>query len=126
MELSLSTNRRASSRRPVRMPCEAVRERDFSSLGNVVLDLSSTGMLLRSTAKVLTGDTLIVSFFEPVSARWFDIEGTVARVIHGRRQGDGERAVGISFNGLRAAERRVLEGALRTRVPSLPKRRKVQ
>ncbi|MFO0557424.1 MAG: PilZ domain-containing protein [Polyangiales bacterium] len=123
MELSLSTNRRSSSRRPVRMPCEAVRERDFKALGSVVLDLSSTGMLLRSTERVLTGDAVIVSFFEPVSARWFDVEATVARVIHGRRLGDGERAVGLAFNSLRGEEKSALERALRARMPALPRRR---
>lgn len=124
MELSLTNNRRSSSRRPVRMPCEAVRERDFRSIGSVVLDLSSTGMLLRSSERVLTGDAVIVSFFEPVSARWFDLEATVARVIHGRRAGDGERSVGLSFTGLRGEARVALESALRMRVPALPKRRK--
>jgi c-di-GMP-binding flagellar brake protein YcgR len=105
------------------MPCEAVRERDFKALGSVVLDLSSTGMLLRSTERVLTGDAVIVSFFEPVSARWFDVEATVARVIHGRRLGDGERAVGLSFHSLRGEEKSALERALRARMPALPRRR---
>lgn len=123
MESTLSSNRRTSSRRPVRMPCEAVRERDFKALGSVVLDLSSTGMLLRSTERVLTGDAVIVSFFEPVSARWFDVEATVARVVHGRRLGDGERAVGLSFSSLAGDEKSALERALRSRIPALPRRR---
>lgn len=125
MQLTSSTNRRSSSRRPVRMLCEAVRERDFSSLGSTVLDLSSTGMLLRSTAKVLTGDAVIVSFFEPLSARWFDVEATVARVVHARRTGDLERAVGLHFGAMSGDDRVALERSLRLRMPSLPQRRKV-
>lgn len=123
MERSLTFNRRSSSRRPVRMPCEAVRERDFKSLGSVVLDLSSTGMRLRSTERVLTGDAVIVSFFEPVSARWYDVEATVARVIHGRRRGDDERSLGLAFTSLRGEEQRALEQALRVRMPALPRKR---
>lgn len=125
MQLSSTTNRRGSSRRPVRMLCEAVRERDFSSLGSTVLDLSSTGMLLRSTAKVLTGDAVIVSFFEPTSARWFDVEATVARVVHARRAGDRERAVGLHFSSMSGDDRVALKRSLRARMPSLPQRRKV-
>jgi|LNFM01.1.fsa_nt_gb c-di-GMP-binding flagellar brake protein YcgR len=122
---SSENNRRVSARRTVRMPCEAVRERDFSLVGNVVLDLSSTGALLRSSAKVLTGDSMILSFFEPEAARWFDVEATVARVVHGRRLGDGGRAVGVRFSAMAAQDKRALERALNKRVPSLPKRRKV-
>jgi c-di-GMP-binding flagellar brake protein YcgR len=124
MERSLTFNRRSSSRRPVRMPCEAVRERDFKSLGSVVLDLSSTGMRLRSTERVLTGDAVIVSFFEPVSARWYDVEATVARVIHGRRRGDDERSLGLAFTSLRGEEQRALEQALCVRMPALPRKRR--
>lgn len=125
MQLASSSNRRGSARRPVRVPCEVVRERDFSLLGRVALDLSSGGMFLRSTARALTGDTVIVSFFEPTVGRWFDLEATVARVIHGRRQGDSERGVGLEFNGLSVADREALERALRARVPALPTRRRV-
>lgn len=122
---STESNRRVAARRTVRMPCEAVRERDFSMVSNVVLDLSSTGALLRSSAKVLTGDAMILSFFEPETSRWFDVEATVARVVHGRRLGDGGRAVGVHFNAMPVQEKRALEKALSKRVPALPRRRKV-
>lgn len=122
---STENNRRVSARRVVRMPCEAVRERDFSMVSNVVIDLSTTGALLRSSARVLTGDAMILSFFEPETSRWFDVEATVARVVHGRRLGDGGRAVGVHFNAMNAHDKRALERALSKRVPALPKRRKV-
>jgi hypothetical protein len=73
-----------------------VRERDFRQVGTRVLDLSSRGMLLESDLSVLTGEPLVVSFQSP-SGRWHDLEGSVARVLHGRRRGDRHRAVGISF-----------------------------
>jgi c-di-GMP-binding flagellar brake protein YcgR len=124
MEASLSSNRRHSSRRPLRLLCEAVRERDFKRVSTVLLDLSSSGALLRATSPVLTGDAMIVSFFEPESARWFDVEATVARVVHGRRVDDGERAIGVRFEGMSISDQRMLERALCGRMPALPKRRK--
>lgn len=117
------SNRRSSTRRTVRMLCEAVRERGFTRLGHVALDLSSTGMLLRTSEPVLTGESVFVSFFEPMQARWFDLEATVARVIHGRRAGDQERAVALSFSALAEADRLALEEGLRARVPRLPRER---
>lgn len=120
---SESTNRRRSTRRPVRYLCEAVRERGFKPLGKVVLDLSSTGMLLRTDAKALTGEPVFVSFFEPTQARWYDLEATVARVLHGRRPKDQGRAVGLTFSSLTDEAREGLERALSARRPSLPTHR---
>ena len=124
MELTHSTNRRGSARRPVRIPCEAVRERDFSQLGRVAVDLSREGMQLRSNARVLTGDAVIVSFFEPTAGRWFDLEAQVARVVHGRRAEDAGRGIGLRFLSMREEDRAALERALRGRVPALPKARR--
>jgi hypothetical protein len=124
MEQTDSTLRRGSARRPVRMACEAVRERDFSRIGRVAVDLSRDGMQVRSDARVLTGDAVIVSFFEPTSGRWFDLEAQVARVVHGRRTEDAGRGVGLKFVSMREDDRAALDRALRGRVPSLPKPRK--
>jgi hypothetical protein len=101
------------------MLCQSVRERDFTLLGEVALDLSAHGMRLRSTRRVLTGELVLVSFFEPHAARWFDVSATVARVVHGRRAGDDERSVALEFHGLAAADRARLAAAVAAR-PDLP------
>ncbi len=74
-----------------------VRLRDFRLVGRQVIDLSTRGMLIETDLSVLTGEELLVTFKSPVDNRWFDCEGTVARVLQGRRRQDGCRAVGISF-----------------------------
>lgn len=105
------------------MSCEAVRERDFSLLGRVVVDMSGTGMLLRTDKHILTGEPVIVSFVEPASGQWFDLQTTVARVVHGRRKRDAERGVALSFDSLADGDRTMLESALHKRVPRLPSAR---
>jgi PilZ domain len=69
-------------------------------VGTRVLDLSATGMLLETELPILTGEELIVSFKSPTDDRWFDCEGNVARVVHGRRRRDSHRALGIKFDAI--------------------------
>jgi hypothetical protein len=98
---------RARLRRAVHTPCEVVRERDFKLIGTRMLDLSTSGMLLETDLRLLTGEELIVSFKSPSSDRWYDCEATIARVLHGRRRRDERRAVGVSFESMH-----VLDGLL--------------
>ncbi len=97
------------------MPIQAVRERDFTLIGNVAVDLSSDGIKVRVHRPVLTGEMVLVSFFEPEAARWFDVEATVARVIHARRQGENDRCVALEFHSLSARDRATLRAALSRR-----------
>jgi hypothetical protein len=90
---------RARIRRVVETRCEVVRARDYSLVGTHVLDLSTRGMLLQTEAPVMTGEDLLVLFRGP-TGDWFDCDGTVARVLHGRRRRDRRRAVGIAFEPL--------------------------
>jgi hypothetical protein len=90
---------RRAFRRRVLFHCQVVREHDFRRVATMGVDLSTDGMLVMTHDRVLTGDELIVSFRAPRSMTWFDSEATVARVIHGRRPGDGGRALGIAFHG---------------------------
>jgi hypothetical protein len=76
-----------------------VRARDYSLVGTQVIDVSTRGMLLRTDAAVMTGEDLLVLFRGP-SGDWYDVDATVARVVHGRRRRDETRAVGIAFEPL--------------------------
>jgi len=69
-------------------------------------------MMLRARTPVLTGETVIVSFFEPTESRWYDTEATVARVMHGRRATDRGRCVGLRFDSLDERERGQLAAAI--------------
>lgn len=91
---------RASFRRYVRLDCQVVREHDFKLVGDLVLDLSTQGMLVRATRRVLTGEEVIVSFKPPRSNEWFDAQGIVARVVHGRRPGDYGLSFGVELINL--------------------------
>ena len=72
---------RRSFRRFVRLDCQVVRERDLRTIGDLALDLSTEGMLVRGTDRVLTGEEVIVSFRPPRSNRLIDAMGTIARVV---------------------------------------------
>ena len=76
------------SRHRVRIPCQVVRLRDFKLVGNCiekpVLGRNSGG----PGGPGAHGEPLFLSFRLPCSQHWIDTEATVARVIHGRREGD--------------------------------------
>jgi hypothetical protein len=112
--------RRNGMRRDVVLPCQAVREHDFKLIADRTLDVSTDGLLLPLRARVLTGDSLIVSFAIP--GLWIDVEATVARVIHGRRPGDDGLAIGVVFDRIGIGARTALAGFLHGRRPTLPRR----
>jgi len=104
---------RCSFRRFVRMPCQVVREHDFKLVADLALDLSTNGMLVRATTRILTGEEVFVAFKPPRSNRWLDAQGVVARVVHGRRPGDTGLAFGIEFHTFDAEHRAHLFEQLR-------------
>jgi hypothetical protein len=104
------STRRGSTRREVTIPCQAVREHDFVLVADRTLDVSVEGMLLPMNRRLLTGETLIVSFAIP--GTWIDAEAIVTRVVHGRRPGDDGVAVGVMFDVM----------SLHGRPPPLPRR----
>ena len=116
----LLPSRRGSSRREVVLPCQAVRLSDFRLIADRLLDLSTDGLLLPLRRRVLTGESLIVSFSLP--GIWVDLEGTVARVVHGRRPGDDGLAAGVVFDHVPPATRAALAGFLHGRRSPLPRR----
>ena len=113
---------RARVRRAVQTECQIVRERDFKLVGTRVLDLSVRGILISTDMPVLTGEDVLVSFKSPVTSRWYDCMGVVARVMHGRRRGDRRRAVGVAFDGLEPWTQLVLCDEL-ARAPIVARRR---
>lgn len=92
---------RSTFRRFVRIDCQVVREHDFRLVGDLALDLSTKGMLVRgSGVRLLTGEELLVAFRPPRSNVWIDAHAIVARVLHGRRPGDTGLSFGIEFHGM--------------------------
>jgi hypothetical protein len=112
---------RRLARRAARLPCQVVRERDFRLVADQVLNLSSGGMMVGPADPVLTGERVIVSFRG--QAGWVDAEAVVARVVHGRRNGEHSRSLGLCFEALDDASRQALERALRMCVPVPPGQR---
>ena len=121
MEMLLACER-GTNRRAVRVDCQVVRERDFKWLGDTGLDLSTDGMFLISNVQTLTGDEVIVSLRVPGTELWVDARATVARVVHGRREGDRCRGIGLRFDPLRVEDQMLLRWVLRRMPPPLPAR----
>ncbi len=128
--MASKTNRRRNMRRSVALSCQVVREDDFRLIGDETLDVSPDGMLVRTSREdVEPGQSLIVSFKATELGIWFDTEATVARVLSGRRWGDGARAVGVRFADdgdgggpvLDPVRRMILRGAFRRRPPPVPR-----
>lgn len=104
---------RRAFRRYVRLDCQVVRETDLQPVGELALDLSTDGMLVKTTERILTGEELIVVFRPPGSNRIIDAAATVARVVHGRRPGDRGRSLGLQFDSMRESDRALLWESLR-------------
>lgn len=101
--------------------CQAVRERDFRLVGDEILDLSKTGLLVRRLTPVLTGESLLLTFKAASSNRWLDLEATVARVVHGRRPGDETAALGLELHDVPSSSRILLARELMGRRPVRPR-----
>lgn len=116
-----------SGRRPprhaTRIACQAIRMSDFRLVGDLIVDISETGMLVAPAEPVLTGESLMVSFKTPRWGRWIDTEATVVRVAHGRRAADGARALGLRFDVLDPAARYILGLSMRWMPPAPPRPR---
>lgn len=111
--MSVAEPVRRAFRRFVRLDCQVVREHDFVLVGDLALDLSTKGMLVRATRRVLTGEEVVVSFKPPRSNKWFDAMAVVARVLHGRRPGDIGPSLGLEFVGLGIEDEAILFEHLR-------------
>ncbi len=104
---------RRAFRREVLLSCQVVRERDFRLVSDLAFDLSTQGMLVATHASVQTGEEVLVSFRAPRSKEWIDVSARVARVVQGRRPSDRGRCLGLAFQGLDAAQERILFRHLR-------------
>jgi hypothetical protein len=113
---------RRAMRRAVRVECQVVREHDFRLIARLGLDVSPRGLLVLADRPALTGESVVVSFRVPRTARWFDATATIARVAHGRRPRDVGRCFGLRFDALDADADRTLRLALRGVPPPRPQR----
>jgi hypothetical protein len=77
-------------------------------------------MLVAPADPVLTGEKIIVSFTSPKDGRWIDAQATVSRVIHGRRPGEYQRALGLVFDVVDEDSRDALNDCLKCVPPSPP------
>lgn len=113
---------RRSFRRFVRLDCHVVREHDFKLVGDLALDLSTSGMLVRATTRVLTGEEVFVAFRPPRHNRWIDAMGIVSRVVHGRRPGDYGLSFGVELYGMEPEYQALLFEQLRGMYAPVPTR----
>lgn len=119
-----SYSSRRAVRRAVRTRCHAVALRDFSLLGERVLDLSPRGMLVACDAPARVGDDVVVSFRAPgPDALWLDAEAEIARVVHGLREGDPGFCLALDFTYFEKSARDELLCRLAGTPPPIPQRR---
>jgi hypothetical protein len=121
-------NRRKTRRHAVRIPCQVVRERDFRLIGDAVLDLSVSGMVVTAAhwvfgQSIRTGERLLVSFQLPKTLVWVDTQATVTRVARGRRRAENAPALALEFDPLPLITQLRMRGALRRWPPPPPQPR---
>jgi hypothetical protein len=118
----VAASQRRSVRRYVRLECEVVRERGFKLLGRRALDVSTTGLRVAAMDHALTGEPVVLAFRAPGTDSWIDAEGTVARVVHGRRGYDFGPSIAVDFAGLPEELRALLRRQLSKFPPAAAKR----
>ncbi len=118
----VAATERRSVRRFVRLECEVVRERGFKLLGRKALDLSTSGIRFAALDHALTGEPVILAFRAPGAKVWIDAEGTVSRVVHGRRTMDFGASMAVHFSSLPDELRTILRKQLLKCPPTVPKR----
>jgi hypothetical protein len=123
MRRLVSKSSRRSTRHSVRIPCQVVRERDFSLVADRIVDLSDSGLRVMPADPALTGERLLVSFKLPKSRIWIDTEATVTRVVHGRRPGEYTRGLALEFDELGGLPRFMLKRLLKKTPPAPPGQR---
>lgn len=114
---------RRPSRHKIRLACQVVRERDFRLIADEMVELSDSGMLVVPKLRVMTGESLLVSFMAPFTRMFLDADAVVARVIHGRRLGDEGPRLGIELSGMDAMAKTILRSQL-AELPSIAPRRR--
>ncbi len=113
---------RGAIRRAIQLPCTLVRARDLKVVGRQGLDLSENGMLVGAMDELSPGDDVLVSFTFTQFRIPFNVEGRIARMLHGRRTRDRMPAVAMSFETMDPVSRLILRGNLRRVPPVLPAR----
>jgi len=93
--------------------------RDFKLVADSIENLSIGGLLVGPSDPVLTGEHLFLSFKLPCSGEWIDTEGYVARVVHGRRDQEFTRQLGVKFCSLQPSAMESVRQQTRS-VPPLP------
>ncbi len=114
---------RRPARHRIRLACQVVRERDFKLISDEMVELSDSGMLVVPKLRVMTGESLIVSFMAPYTRMFLDAEAVVSRVVHGRRLGDEGPALGLELSGMDPLARTILRAQLEHMPPAPPRRR---
>jgi hypothetical protein len=108
----------------MRLPCQVVRERDFRLVADRIENLSLTGLAVSPADPVLTGEKLLVSFRLPRVGIWVDAQARVTRVIHGRRPGEDQRALGLVFEDIEEESELAIAAELVRTPPAPPGRAK--
>lgn len=113
---------RRTLRRAYRGECHAVSLDRYSVIGEEVLDLSPRGMLLAADNEEATlGETLAIRVNLPFGGE-LNLEGRVARIVHGRRDTDRRTGLGVEFTRLPMAARHELLVQLAGTPPPVPAR----
>lgn len=120
MQFVVHAKDRSASRRTVRLACEVVRTRDYSMVGKRMIDLSTEGLQVIADGHVTIGESVEVFFRVPYSGIYVLAEGSVARVIRGKRAGDEGPAYGIKLAPLHEDAHRALAAASLRFPPTLP------
>lgn len=132
MNILALASERLGLRRRVRLPCQVVHERDFRLLSNLCLDISPRGMRVRALPGLFSldadeppiarGSEVLVSFRVPDAGVHMDLNAVVSRIAAGRRRGEREQSLGLSFVGISALEGMILSARLKGYPPPVPMR----
>lgn len=97
-----------------------IRLRDMRIIADQLENLSMGGLLVGPCDPVLTGEPILVLMEFPETGDYLDATGVIARIVHGRRPGEGSRCLGLELERDRRVDL-ILERNLLRRPPVPPR-----
>jgi len=104
---------REHSRHQVHTECVLRARKDDRLIADRTLDVSWSGIRVRSLVGARVGERVRISLRIPDSITWLDAEGEVTRVCEGRREGEDGATLGVRVKRMDGMHRLLLATVIR-------------
>lgn len=91
---------RGATRHSAELACQLFAETSGRGITGTAVDVSESGVRLRSAAEVVVGEPVVVTIALPNGSGWVDALGRVARIERGQRECDDGPTIAVEFSAI--------------------------